>query len=37
VWLAPADREAVANLATVMRGLAKLPAVAYVATRIVPL
>ncbi len=37
VWLAPADREAVANLATVMRGLAELPAVAYVATRIVPL
>jgi hypothetical protein len=37
VWLAPADREAVANLATAMRGLAELPAVAFVATRIVPL
>ena len=37
VWLASADREAVANLATVMRGVAELPAIAFVAARIVPL
>jgi len=37
VWLAAVDPAAVANLATAMRGLAELPAVAFVAVRIVPL